>query len=211
MGGHFSGRQNGRPTVEGCGSVIIAIDKLTKRGKGRPRFGVVLSGRFDGNPYRIVLVVTLGPDDRGQLTISHEAFQHLSTPVRADHYTVELIAIPWQFGGRRWFMLCPQLRRRVLKLYLPNGAQRFASRQAMGLAYQVQRLDPVQKGHARLARAFSKLGASYSNLYEPTPPKPKWMRYKTYDRLVADIKAARKRHRQTTNDVLARIMPLGVL
>ena len=206
MGGFLSGRQNGRPTVEGCGSLVIAIDKLTKRGKGRSRFGVVLSGGFDGDPHRIVLVVTLGPDGRGQLTISHEAFQHLSTPVRADHYTVELIAIPWQCGGRRWFMLCPRLGRRVLKLYLPNGAQRFASRQAMGLAYRVQRLDSMQKGHARIARAFAKLGASYSGLDEPTPPKPKWMRHKTYDRLVADIEDAEKRHELTANDYLVRRM-----
>ncbi len=99
-------------------------------------------------------------------------------------------------------MLCPRSGRRVLKLYLPNGAPRFAGREALGLGYQVQRLDAIQKGHARMARAFSKLGAPYHSLHQPIPAKPKWMRLKTYHRLVANIGTVAGRHRETWTQAL---------
>ena len=39
------------------------------------------------------------------------------------------------YGGRRWWFLCPLLRRRAAKLYLPPGAKLFGSREAHGLTY----------------------------------------------------------------------------
>ncbi len=196
----------GRPTVEGCGSIVIALGNLLKLGQGIPVFSVVYGGHLGSNPFSITVRVEFGSDYRGRLMISHAAFHHMTCPVAAAAYTVELASIPWQFGGRRWFMLCPRSGRRVLKLYLPNGAQRFASRASMGLAYQVQRLDPMQKGHARLRRAYAKLGSGYTNLHQPIPDRPKWMRFGTYDRLVAEIESAAIRHRTTFCERLARTL-----
>ena len=44
-----------------------------------------------------------------------------------------------QYGGRRWWFLCPLTGDRVAKLYLPRGQNRFASRRAYGLAYSSSR------------------------------------------------------------------------
>ena len=44
-----------------------------------------------------------------------------------------------QYGGRRWWFMCPLTGDRVAKLYLPPGQNRFASRRAYGLAYRSSR------------------------------------------------------------------------
>ena len=43
------------------------------------------------------------------------------------------------FGGLRWWFVCPQLNRRVRKLYLPVGGRHFWSRHAYEPAYASQR------------------------------------------------------------------------
>ncbi len=132
MGGRLSGRSGGRPTIEGCGAIMLSLDELMAMRRGRDVFGVVCSGQVASNPYSINVAVRLGPEMQGGLTITHLAFNHLSSEVPAASYTVDLVAVPGQFGGRRWFMLCPRSGRRVLKLYLPNGAPWFAGREALG-------------------------------------------------------------------------------
>src|SRR5665811_1126246 len=49
------------------------------------------------------------------------------------HYTVP------QYGGRRWWFLCPLTGNPVAKLYLPLGQRRFASRPAHSLTYSSSR------------------------------------------------------------------------
>ena len=44
-----------------------------------------------------------------------------------------------QYGGRRWWFVCPLTGDRVAKLYLPPGQNRFASRRAYGLSYSSSR------------------------------------------------------------------------
>lgn len=183
-----------------------ADDHAAADAAGADIFAVACSGQLDGHSYEVQVTARFGPGDRGSLAFKHQAFRHLSSDVPAAAYTVEMVAVPWHFGGRRWFIVCPRSGRRVLKLYLPNGADRFASRAALGLAYRVQRLDPIQKGHARLARAFAKLGARYDSIFQSVPVRPKWMRSRTYDRLAAEIEAARAMHRDTYTERLRCVM-----
>jgi len=95
-------------------------------------------------------------------------------------YSIALIAQPCRFGGLRWFGLCPRTGRKVSKLYLPNGAKRFLSRQAYRLAYRSQcdaaGLDRACNRRNRLL--FKKLKSDDPDV----PVKPKWMRWKTYDK-----------------------------
>jgi hypothetical protein len=54
------------------------------------------------------------------------------------------------FGGLRWWFLCPITGRRVGVLYLPGkGGTVFASRQASGLAYRSQRASPEDRAVER--------------------------------------------------------------
>ena len=49
---------------------------------------------------------------------------------RDSDYWIQLETTAQPFGGRRWWFVCPRTGRRATKLYLPNGAFTFASRQA---------------------------------------------------------------------------------
>jgi hypothetical protein len=64
-----------------------------------------------------------------------------SDMLRAVDYRVQLEATRPNFGGLRWWFICPLVRRdggpprRVAKLYLPSGGKYFGSREGNGLTY----------------------------------------------------------------------------
>lgn len=88
------------------------------------------------------------------------------------------------YGGRRWWLICPETGQRVRCLYLPPGGARFASRLALGLAYRVERLGHFDRPFERLHRQRRKLAGSH----EPMRPKGMWQR--SFDRQLAALVAA---------------------
>jgi hypothetical protein len=103
-------------------------------------------------------------------------------------YRVPLLWTVPTYGGRRWWFQCPRTGRKVTKLYLPNGGWYFWSRHAYRLGYACQREAP----HDRLLRRAQKLHRALGGdgAVDYPPPKPKWMRWRTYERHVAAIEAA---------------------
>src|SRR6516225_4360502 len=99
---------------------------------------------------------------------------------------ITLVSRPRHFGGRQWFFLCPATGRLATVLWKPPGASKFCSRQAWGrqVAYASQFLDRDSRAHYGQSRINSRL-CSLGN-FDPDecglPPKPKWMRWKTYNR-----------------------------
>ena len=100
---------------------------------------------------------------------------------------------PCRFGGERpWFVCSVSANgvycgRQVAKLY---GAGRlFACRHCYRLGYQAQRGGPLDRAYHRLARLHRRLGASYDGPDGISPPRPKWMRQRTYDSVVQQIEA----------------------
>jgi hypothetical protein len=114
-------------------------------------------------------------------------------PVRMEGQTIQLITTTPPYGGRRWWLLCPSIGRRVMKLHLPYGARVFASRQAYRLGYAVQRQSARDQAYRRARKARARIGGSL-NLMERLPAKPKWMRWATYWRHVG---ACERAERQT--------------
>lgn len=190
MGGPASGRTGGRRTVEGSAAVVLDLNQMLALRAGQDPHCTVWDG-VRGGPFRIFCDVRLPAHGLGALTIRHEAFAHVSCVVPAADYSVVLEPRPWRFGGRRWFLLCPNTGRRVLKLYLPDGSARFTSRHALGLGYRSQRVDQLEEAHARLARLHAKLGGRYRSFRQSAPPRPKRMRHVTYRRLVGEMDQAR--------------------
>ena len=70
----------------------------------------------------------------------------------ADTSHGERLTTPGSFGGRRWWFRCPRSGRRIAKLYLPNGAIRFAGLKTYLLAYQSQRETPMDRALRRLRK-----------------------------------------------------------
>jgi hypothetical protein len=76
------------------------------------------------------------------------------------------------------------------KLYLPNGAFTFASRQAYGLAYECQREQSHERALRRAFKLRAKLGAN--GAIGDYIPKPKWMRWTTFERAMTKIEKMEK-------------------
>ena len=92
---------------------------------------------------------------------------------------VTIVSSPCEFGGsRRWF-LCPGCGRRAAVLYCRRF---FRCRVCLGLSYASQGQRAFERGVRQTSARRRKLGGSGS-LLESFPPKPKWMRLKTYLRL----------------------------
>ena len=99
---------------------------------------------------------------------------------------ITLVSRPRHFGGRQWFFLCPVTGGLATVLWQPPGAGKFCSRQALGrqVAYASQFMDRDSRAHYGQSRINSRLCSI--GQFEPQdwkfPPKPKGMRWKTYNR-----------------------------
>jgi hypothetical protein len=84
------------------------------------------------------------------------------------------------YGGRRWWMICPYRHNRCAKLYLPNGGDRFAGRRAWSLGYHCQRVARRDRAFEKLFRLQKKLGGEPG--WEAGLGRPKGMWQRTYER-----------------------------
>jgi hypothetical protein len=95
-----------------------------------------------------------------------------------------LVSRPRHLGGRQWFFECPATHRLATVLWKPPGANMFCSRQAWGrqVAYRSQFLDRDNRAHAGKERIKARLIDDLDPDEWELPPKPKWMRWETYNR-----------------------------
>ena len=101
---------------------------------------------------------------------------------------IKLVSCPRHFGGRQWYFICPFMDRRVSVLWMPPGARYFACRQrwGRGVAYLSQCLgneDRAERGKTKINSRLCSLGGFNPDDWN-YPPKPKWMRWRTYNRLI---------------------------
>jgi hypothetical protein len=101
---------------------------------------------------------------------------------RIVHDHIRLVSTVPTYGGRRWWFLCPRAGRRTTKLFLPNGGWHFWSCQAYGLGYACQRDDRFSRLQRRAAMLNRQLGGDGWSSWDDPPTKPKWMRWRTYQR-----------------------------
>jgi hypothetical protein len=198
MGGYGSGRRAGRATVEGCRSLKLDVNAVVRKlrpplrglGEGetfKARYQWAWTIRGDDAPWATVaLSLALGRDSGEARLVFDIGHTHRRTGPQDQR--VELESTPCHFGGRRWWWICPATGRRCATLYLPNGGTQFLSRGrgAYRLAYASQREDPSGRSHGRLRRLSRKLGSTYTGPDDVPGTKPKWMRWRTYDRMVAE-------------------------
>jgi hypothetical protein len=93
------------------------------------------------------------------------------------------------FGGHQWYFICPVTGRPASVLWRPPGAKRFCSRQVWKhqVAYASQFLDRDNRAHhgqSKINARLCSIGKLDGEEWD-FPPKPKWMRWKTYRRYEA--------------------------
>lgn len=88
------------------------------------------------------------------------------------------------FGGGQWYFLCPIRNRLASVLWRPPGATKFCSREAWGrqVAYQSQFFGVTDRAHLGKSKIKSRLIGQLDPDDWDLPPKPKWMRWATYER-----------------------------
>jgi hypothetical protein len=180
MGGYFSGRRDGRPTVEDGLTVDLALmmrrgwigDGRRGRGSlhwscnGEPRSSIGYSyDMTDPDEAWLRLTFTWTPAGRE----ARQVKQHVRLSFTVPNY-----------GGRRWWMHCPATGRRVAKLHLPPGGGEFASREAWRLGYRSQRVGSRDVPFERLFRLQRKLGCDEG--WEAGLRRPKGMWSRTFER-----------------------------
>jgi hypothetical protein len=95
------------------------------------------------------------------------------------------------FGGRQWYFVCPITKKRASVLWMPPGAKEFCSRHAWGrkVAYRSQFRSVYDRGHAGKEKIKARLIGKLDPEEWELPPKPKWMRWRTYNRLAQRFEA----------------------
>jgi hypothetical protein len=110
------------------------------------------------------------------------------------------VAFAWSatnFHGRRQWLACPHCGRRVGVLY---AAPYFRCRRCHGLTYQSQRQPYSQRAADQADKLKRRVaGPGVTSNSDDFPPKPKRMRWRTYD-------ALRERHEQLTDQVIFAAM-----
>jgi hypothetical protein len=99
---------------------------------------------------------------------------------------------PRHFGGRQWYFVCPRTNTLTSVLWKPSGASQFRSRRACGrrAAYASQFKTPYDRAVSAAQRLRCQLaGPEWIALDGSDPPKPKWMRWRTYDRIIGRANA----------------------
>ena len=99
---------------------------------------------------------------------------------------ITLVSRPRHLGGHQWFFVCPVTGGRATVLWKPPGATRFCSRQGWGrrVAYRSQFQTAADRAHLGKERIKAQLIGDLSPEDWDLPPKPKWMRWATYNRYV---------------------------
>jgi hypothetical protein len=99
---------------------------------------------------------------------------------------INLVAQPRHFGGRQLYFECPVTHRYCSALWMPPGATKFCSRRAWDgqVAYASQFQTPTDRAHGGQAKIKSRLIGELDPDEWHLPPKPKWMRWHTYNKHV---------------------------
>lgn len=207
MGGMNSGRRGWKATVEGCRTLKLDVNQVTRGARADLRAHkeaaeALIERRVwswtsegDAEPRARALVTLVLHAHCGTARLQFDIAQPTHRTGQRDQ-TVRLESTPCRFGGVRWWWVCPATGRRCATLYLPNGGDLFLSRGrgAYRLAYASQNEGPMDRSHGRLRRLYRLLGDAYTYFEQPLPRRPKWMRQHTYDRLWTDWEAAMERH-----------------
>jgi hypothetical protein len=191
MGGMGSGsyyRWHSKQTVED--GLSLDINKLIRDGSVRQ--GIAWQGTLVWSNTRTgEKIASIGYEANLVKTDNAYMRLHYNHNNQPQDYKVRLTTTQPNFGGLRWWFICPVSGQRVGKLYSPPGQPLFASRKVFKLAYQSQREHKPQRLLDKAYKLRRRLGQTNRGEY-PIPCKPKGMHWKTYSKINREIEALEK-------------------
>lgn len=149
---------------------------LVKPGSITASAGIVWTHSYWGEIAHGVISARMEPDWGGWLRIQIATLDQRIT----------LVSQARHLGGRQWYFICPATGRRASVLWKVPGADRFYARQTFGrqVAYSsqcVSRDDRAHQGQAKIKSWLCSVGDFDPDEWD-FPPKPKWMRWRTYNK-----------------------------
>lgn len=195
MGGYNSGRSGWLPTIED--GLKLDLRRLRRQGlfngeAGYRSMNLTWSNAHTGEKTASAGLSYSTMPGNSWLKLDYTITRNEERIPVKDTFHLEHFEQP--FGGYRWYLRCPQTGRRCQCLYLPSGATYFRSRQGFScrLQYRSQHHGPYDRLLDRRARVAAKVlrGGSpeWRDKYRDwdIAPKPKGMRWATYERHFAD-------------------------
>ena len=180
MGGWRSGRRGGRPTADSSLRVEIGLMVRTRRAMPGSCVSGILSWSYGRDDPAGSVGYECDMVDCFNSTLILKYTRGSGDDKENVEQVVRLVFIEPNYGGKRWWMVCPYYGIRVSKLYLPNGGDRFASRKAWRLGYQSQRVAQRDRPYEKLFRLQKKLGSDRG--WGAGLRRPNGMWHRTYDR-----------------------------
>lgn len=179
MGGYGSGRQDGRPIAEEC--LFVELSWMLRTGRAREGANIsgILSWASRGQTTgSISYRAEMEDSDNARLVLNY------TRTVRGEREDVEqVIYLTYStpnYGGKRWYMICPYSAVKCDKLYKPYSGDRFASRKAWRLGYRSQRETARQMPFERLFKLQRKMGCEAG--WGGFICRPKGMWHRTYEK-----------------------------
>jgi len=179
MGGLGSGRHGNTVTAEAAASYVLNISSLAPA--FQPGQCVTCIIRFDRGKNPVVVTVDLTTEWNCFVESIHKTRDYRE----GDRIVTARVELTWTtstYGGRRWWFICPRTADRTSKLFLPRGGLHFWSRQAYPLGYACQREDRFSRLQRRASALDRQFGGDSGCTMDNPPTKPKWMRWRTYER-----------------------------
>ena len=185
MGGYASTRWDSHRTRPDTGS-LLTLDASMLHTKGALAPGAIAWHEWtDHRGEAIGSIQSLMSRDRDapSLTLVYRVREHGGNwhDIR-EHIWLE--ATPCHYGGERLWLTCPSCHSRRRVLYCLGG--RFRCRQCHNLAYSSTREDAHDRSIRRTRKLRKRLAASPSNIFT-VPPKPRGMRWDTYEQIADDL------------------------
>lgn len=171
-----------RPRQRACLDQGLKLDlnKLARQGLARPGLTV------GPNVIRWTYTYTGEEIASGLISASMDGEYEGWLRIQIGSLDQRIILVPRarHLGGRQWYFVCPVMNRYASVVWMPPGATRFCSRQTWRrqVAYASQFETPVDRAYRGQAKIKSRLIADLEPDEWDLPPKPKWMRWRTYNR-----------------------------
>jgi hypothetical protein len=188
-------------------SLKLDLNKLARQ-------GLVRSGLTVGpNIIRWTYTYTEEVIARGLITSSMEGEREGWLRIQIGGLDQRIILVPRarHFGGYQWYFMCPVMNRCCLVVWMPSGATKFCSRQAWDgqVAYASQFETPYDRACRGQAKIKSKLIGDHDPDEWELPPKPKWMRWRTYNRFVRRFDGYENAIERKIGKLMARFLGRG--
>jgi len=177
-------RYGWRPHIESA--LVLNIGRLRKDGLLRSGSGSLHWHNSHGKEVASAGFRCALSGDSGALTLQYNYPDPDSGERKDVECFIPISSVPLNYGGRRWFMHCPYTGQRAVKLYKFSRIDKFCHRTSVRPlpTYESQRVSGASRIFDQRWRLRRRLGDTVSDLFSE-PVKPKWMRWRTFEKYAA--------------------------